>query len=158
MQGEFPKEDTVTIRLHASEKDKAKRIPFSYYEIFKCGLEHLSKEINQLEERKAVIELKLADMDEVYTSLTSELTRINNRIRIINPERLDKSVLDAFLDISAKEYAEEVYKSQGDKCFERIEKFGKSSILKAGRDKGYDGTVFYDKVIEYLHDFCNTEV
>ena len=50
-KGEFPKEDTVTIRLHASEKKTAREIPFSYYEIFKTGLDHLSKEINRLEQR-----------------------------------------------------------------------------------------------------------
>lgn len=156
MIGEFPKEDTITIRLHAIEKNKARDIPFSYYEIFKCGLDHLSKEINQLEERKAVLETIVAENTEVISKCKTELTRINNRIRVLNPEKLDKETLQSMLKTSAIGYAKDIYNVHGENSFKRIEVIGESNIRKIGSDWGFDGAKFLEAVLEELSLLCNT--
>ena len=159
MIGEFPKEDTITIRLHAFEKKKARDIPFSYYEIFRVGLDHLSKEINQLEQRKAELESKIAENQKIVAADQAELTAINNRIRIINPSKLDKDTLNQMINDSAFEYAKDIFSAHGVRSVERIQlDQAKHSILVTAREWGYDGNAFFDLVEKYLIEMCNTEV
>lgn len=159
MIGEFPKDDTITIRLHAFEKKKARDIPFSYYEIFRVGLDHLSKEINQLEQKKAELESKIADNKKIVAADEAELTAINNRIRIINPSKLDKDTLNQMINDAALESAKDIFSAHGVKSIERIQHDqAKHSIFATAREWGYDGTVFLELVEEYLKEICNTEV
>ena len=159
MIGEFPKDDTITIRLHAFEKKKARDIPFSYYEIFKVGLEHLSKEINQLEQRKSELECKIADNKKIVAADEAELAAVNNRIRIINPSKLDKDTLNQMINDSALEYAKDIFSAHGVKSVERIQlDQARHSILSTARDWGYDGNSFLELVEKYLKEMCNTDM
>ena len=158
MIGEFPKEDTITIRLHASEKQKAKNVPFSYYEIFIVGLNHLSKEIHQLEERKSVLELKIAECDKQLKSDVAELAAINNRIRIIAPSRLDKDTLNQMIQDAARDYAQEIFNAHGVDSLERLgHDQAKHSVYATAREWGYDGNMFLELVTKCLVDLCNTK-
>lgn len=157
MIGEFPKEDTITIRVHASEKQKAQNIPFTYYEIFKVGLDHLSKEIHQLEERKSVLEVKIADNQAILSENIAELTAINNRIRIIAPSRLDKDTLNQMINDAARDYAQEIYNAHGNESLIRLDgDMARHSVLETGREWGYDGNTFFNLVKKYLKELCNT--
>ena len=159
MIGEFPKDDTITIRLHAFEKKQARDIPFSYYEIFKVGLEHLSKEINQLEQRKSELECKIADNKKIVAADEAELAAVNNRIRIINPSKLDKDTLNQMINDSALEYAKDIFSAHGVKSVERIQlDQARHSILSTARDWGYDGNSFLELVEKYLKEMCNTDM
>lgn len=159
MIGEFPKDDTITIRLHAFEKKKARDIPFSYYEIFRVGLEHLSKEINQLEQRKSELEWKIADNKKIVAADEAELAAINNRIRIINPSKLDMDTLNQMINDSALEYAKDIFSAHGVKSVERIQlDNARHSILSTAREWGYDGNAFLELVEKYLREMCNTDM
>lgn len=159
MDGEFPKEETITIRLHASEKKKARDIPFTYYEIFRLGLNHLAKEINQLEERKSVLESKIADEEAVLSADLAELTAINNRIRVIAPSKLDKNTLNEMMDAAARDYAQEIFDSHGVDSLTRLElDVARHSVFETAREWGYDGSAFLKLVMGYLKKFCNTGV
>lgn len=159
MIGEFPKEDTITIRLHYSEKKKAKDIPFTYYEIFKVGLNQLSKEINQLEERKSVLEAKIADNEAVLSADMAELTAINNRIRIIAPSKLDKDTLNQMIGDAARDYAHEIFDAHGNKSLIRLDgDVARHSVFETAREWGYDGSTFLELVVEHLKKLCNTGV
>ena len=159
MIGEFPKDDTITIRLHAFEKKKARDIPFSYYEIFRVGLDHLSKEINQLEQKKAELESKIADNKKIVAADEAELTAINNRIRIINPQKLDKETLDNMIQESAKDYANDIFLAHRENSLESVgTDVGKHSVLYTAREWGYDGSKFLELVEDNLKKLCNTKL
>ena len=78
------------MRVHPRMKRKAKELPFSYAEIFEVGIDHLAKEINLLMYQKGELELDIAELKKELHSKEANLTAINNRIRIINPTKLDK--------------------------------------------------------------------
>lgn len=157
MHGEFPKEDTITIRLHASEKKIAREIPFSYYEIFKAGLDHLAKEINMLEKRKDELTCLIAENNEATAKYEKELAWINNRIRVIAPSKLDQDTLDKMINESTKEYAEAIFNAHKMKSLERVKlEQPKHAIFSTARERGYDGNKFYELVVEHLTEMCNT--
>ena len=157
MQGEFPKDDTITIRLHASEKKIAREIPFSYYEIFKTGLDHLSKEINRLEQRKDELTCLIAEHNEITSTYEKELAMINNRIRVIAPSKLDQDTLDKLINESTKEYAEAIFNAHKMNSLDRVKlEQPKHAIFLTARERGYDGNKFYELVVEHLNDMCNT--
>ncbi len=159
MLGEFPKEDTITIRVHASEKRKAQNIPFTYYEIFTVGLNHLSKEIHQLEERKSVLQEKISNNKAVLSADLAELTAINNRIRIIAPSKLDKDTLNQMINDAARDYAQEIFNAHGEESLDRLERdVARHSVLETGREWGYDGSTFLELVRGYLKELCNTDM
>ena len=122
-------------------------------------MDHLSKEINQLEQKKAELESKIADNKKIVAADEAELTAINNRIRIINPSKLDKDTLNQMINDAALEYAKDIFSAHGVKSIERIQHDqAKHSIFATAREWGYDGTVFLELVEEYLKEICNTEV
>lgn len=158
-KGEFPKSEIINMRVHPRIKRKAKELPFTYGEIFEVGIENLAKEIDRLMYQKGELELDIAELKKKVHAKEANLTAINNRIRVINPTKLDKKTLDVLINDSAKDYAQTIFNAHGVKSRERVElDQAKHAVLSTARDWGYDGTKFFNLVCEYLEKMCNTKV
>ena len=147
------------MRVHPRIKRIAKELPFSYAEIFEVGCEKLSKEINLLMYQKGELELDIAELKKDIHAKEANLTAINNRIRIINPTKLDKETLDNLINDSARDYAQEIFDAHGDKSLERIQlDQGRHAVLTTAREWGYDGSKFLKLVEDNLKKLCNTKL
>lgn len=158
-KGEFPKSEIINMRVHPRIKRKAKELPFTYGEIFEVGIENLSKEIDRLVYKKGELELDIAELKKEVHAKEANLTAINNRIRIINPTRLDKETLDVLINDSARDYAKTIFDAHGVRSLERVElDQSRHAILSTAREWGYDGSKFLGLVCGYLEEMCNTKV
>ena len=158
-KGEFPKSEIINMRVHPRIKRKAKELPFSYPEIFEVGIDHLAKEINLLMYQKGELELDIAELKKELHSKEANLTAVNNRIRIINPMKLDKETLDNLINDSARDFAQDIFDAHGDKSLERIQlDQGRHAVLSTAREWGYDGSKFLSLVEVYLKKLCNTKL
>lgn len=158
-KGEFSKSEIINMRVHPRIKRKAKELPYSYAEIFEVGINNLSKEIDLLMHQKGELELDLANLKKEVNSMEANLTAINNRIRIINPTKLDKETLDVLINDSARDYAQTIFEAHGVRSLERIQlDQGKHAVLSTAREWGYDGSKFFKLVEVNLRDLCNTNV
>lgn len=158
-KGEFSKSEIINMRVHPRIKRKAKQLPYSFAEIFEIGCEQLSKEINLLMYQKGELELDVANLKKELHSKEANLTAVNNRIRIINPTKLDKETLDNLINESARDYAQDIFKAHGEKSLERIHvDQAKHAVLSTARDWGYDGNRFFELVEDYLEEMCNTKL
>ena len=159
MNGEFPLEEVISIRLHASEKKRSKDLPMTYREIFLYGL-------NALSDEKARLKFEISNLEESVFRDESELNANKsllaakkNRLRMIAPKELDEDTLASMLLDSAREYALSIFNSHGDDSILRIESsLAKKSIMAEGRDLGYDGDAFFVEVKNQLEEMCNTGV
>ena len=158
-KGEFLKSEIINMRVHPKIKRKAKELPFTYTEIFQVGIEKLAKEIDLLMYEKGELELDIANLKKEVHSKEAKLTAINNRIRIINPTKLDKETLDVLINDSASDYAQTIFDAHGDKSLDRVKlEQGKHAVLATAREWGYDGNKFYSLVEDNLKKLCNTKV
>ena len=158
-KGEFTKTETINMRVHPSVKRKAKNLPYTYGEIFEIGCNQLSKEIDLLMYQKGESELVVADLERELHAEKAKLTAINNRIRIINPTKLDKETLDVLIKESAKDYAQSIFDVHEDESLERIYlDHGKHAVLSTAREWGYDGNKFFGLVEENLKKLCDTKL
>ncbi|WP_091698998.1 hypothetical protein [Methanobrevibacter gottschalkii] len=158
-KGEYPKSEVINMRVHPRIKRKAKELPYSYAEIFEIGCDKLAKEINLLMYQKGELELDIANLKKEVHSKEANLTAINNRIRIINPRKLDKETLDGLINDSARDYATDIFNAHGENSLMRIElDQAKHAVLTTAREWGYDGTKFLNLVRDNLKKLCNTKV
>lgn len=159
MNGEFPMDQRVSIRLHVSEKNQAKDLPFTYREIFIYGMRALSHEETMLKFRIGERERSLAEKKSEVHRLEALLSADKNRLRMIAPDEVDESTLSSMLVDSAKEYAESIFNRHGEQSLRHIENsVAKSSIRSEGRELGYDGEKFLIEVKNYLEELCQTDV
>ena len=159
MNGEFPMDQRVSIRLHISEKKQAQDLPFTYREIFMYGLRALSHEETMLKFSIGELEESLAEKEAEVHSLRALVSAKKNRLRMIAPQELDESTLRSMLVDSAREYALSIFNRHGEHSLRRIESsVSKSSIRREGRDLGYDGEKFLVEVKNYLEELCQTLV
>ena len=159
MKGEFTKDEVLTMRVHPSVKRKAKVIPYSYAEIFEIGCDKLYKEINLLEFQKCELELDIAKLEKEVHDKKAHLTAINNRIRIINPRRLDKETLESLINESAKDYAQELFNSRGEDSLSSLDSDNAQRIVRGhATDYGYDGVKYLKLVRKHLKKLCNTNL
>lgn len=157
--GEFPKDEMISFRTEGKYKRKARKLPCTYEDIFVAGLEKLSKEINILEYEKGELELENAQLEKIISANNARIKGINNRIRVINPSRLDKETLTIMINEASKDYAQEIYDSWGDESLKKLElDHFKRTVIHCGRDWGYDGSKFLELVEAYLNELCNTTV
>lgn len=158
-KGEFPKSEIINMRVHPRIKRKAKELPYSYAEIFEVGIDNLAKEIHLLMYQKGELEIGIANLKEELHSKEAKLTAINNRIRIINPAKLDKETLDTLINDSARDYAQDIFEAHEEKSLERIKlDQARHAVLATAREWGYDGNKFLKLVEDYLKKLCNTKV
>ena len=159
-KGEFPKSEIINMRVHPRIKRKAKELPFTYGEIFEVGIENLSKEIDRLVYKKGELELDIAELKKEVHAKEANLTAINNRIRVINPTKLDKETLDVLINDSARDYAQTIFDAHGVDSFERVNRLdpARHAVLSTAREWGYEGTKFLGLVCDYLKEMCNTRV
>lgn len=158
-KGEFPKSEIINMRVHPRLKRKAKELPYSYAEIFEIGCDKLSKEINLLMYQKGELELDIANLKKDIHSKEAKLTAINNRIRIINPTKLDKETLDGLINDSARDYANDIFSAHGEDSLKRVGlDQGRHAVLTTAREWGYDGNKFLSLVRDNLKKLCNTEL
>ncbi|WP_458406014.1 hypothetical protein [Methanobrevibacter sp.] len=158
-KGEFPKSEIINMRVHPRLKRKAKKLPYSYAEIFEVGCDKLAKEIDLLLYQKGELELDIATLNKKVYDKEAKLTAINNRIRIINPTKLDKETLDTLINDSARDYAMDIFKVHGECSLERILlDQGKHAVFSTAREWGYDGNKFFKLVEDNLRKLCNTGV
>ncbi len=159
MNGEFPMDQRVSIRLHISEKKQAQDLPFTYREIFMYGLRALSHEETMLKFSIGSLEETLAEKEAEVHSLKALVSAKKNRLRMIAPHELDESTLRSMLVDSAREYAVSIFNRHGEHSLRSIESgVAKSSIRSEGRELGYDGEKFLVEVKNYLEDLCQTLV
>lgn len=159
MNGEFPMDQRVSIRLHISEKKQAQDLPFTYREIFMYGLRALSHEETMLKFSIGSLEETLAEKEAEVYSLKALVSAKKNRLRMIAPQELDESTLRSMLVDSAREYASSIFNRHGGHSLRSIESsVAKSSIRSEGRELGYDGEKFLVEVKNYLEDLCQTVV
>ncbi|WP_296796286.1 hypothetical protein [uncultured Methanobrevibacter sp.] len=157
--GQFTKDEVLTMRVHPSVKRKAKKIPYSYAEIFEIGCDKLYKEINLLEYQKGELELDIGNLEKEIHDKKAHLLAINNRIRIINPRRLDKETLDSLINESAKDYARELFNSRGSDSLMVIDSdYAQKAVFGHARECGYDGSKYLRLVKDYLKKLCNTDL
>ena len=158
MNGEFPLEEVISIRLHASEKKRAKDLPNTYREIFLYGLNALSNETVRLKYEIGNLEEKVAKGESVVNADKSLLAAKKNRLRMIAPAELDDDTLASMLVESARGYAEAIFNRYGVDSILRLEgSLAKQSIRSEGRELGYDSDSFFVEVKNQLEDLCNTE-
>lgn len=158
-KGEFPKSEIINMRVHPRIKRKAKELPFSYAEIFEVGIDNLAKEIDLLMFQKGELEMEISTLKKDVHSMEAKLTAINNRIRIINPTKLDKETLDVLINDSASDYAQTIFDAHGENSLERVHlDQGRHAVLSTAREWGYDGTKFFNLVEVYLKKLCNTKL
>lgn len=159
MKGEFTKSDIINMRVHPRLRRKAKELPYTYAEIFEIGCNTLAKEIDLLMYQKGELQLELAELKKNVHEKEARLTAINNRIRIINPTKLDKDTLDELIKESARDYARTIYDVHGDASLDRLEiDQAKHAVLSTAREWGYDGSKFLELVKSYLREWCNTSL
>ena len=159
MKGEFTKDEVITMRVHPSIRRMAKLLPYSYSEIFEIGCNKVSKEIDLLLHQKGELELDIASLEKELYSKNANLVAINNRIRIINPQKLDKETLDNLIQESAKDYANDIFLAHRENSLERLgTDVGKHSVLCTAREWGYDGSKFLELVEDNLKKLCNTKL
>lgn len=159
MSGEFPLGEVISIRLHASEKTRAKKLSQTYREIFLYGLNALSNEavrlrfeIDNLEEEVAVVR---AEVNKNEALLAAK----KNRLRMIAPQELDADTIKSMLVDSAREYAQSIFNRHGvDSIIKMENHLAKASIRAEGRDLGYDEESFLVEVKNQLEIMCNTVV
>ena len=147
-KGEFTKSDIINMRVHPRLRRKAKELPYTYAEIFEIGCDTLAKEIDLLMYQKGELQLEVSELKKNLHEKEARLTAINNRIRIINPTKLDKDTLEELINESARDYARDIYDAHGEASLDRIEiDQAKHAVLSTAREWGYDGTVMH---------YCNT--
>lgn len=157
MKEEFPRDHHVTARVSGKTKRKLKKIPYTVGDVLEIGADYLCKEINLLEFQKGELELDLAELRKETASKEAELHEINNRIRIINPRRLDKETLNNLISEAALDYASEIYEAHGKSSLEKIEaKVSKQTIFNVAAEWGYDKLKFMELVKNHLKILCNT--
>lgn len=159
MNGEFPMDQRVSIRLHISEKKQAQDLPFTYREIFMYGLRALSHEETRLKFEIGQLEESVANDESKVNADKALLASKKNRLRMIAPHELDEATIASMLVESAKEYAVSIFNRHGENSLRKIENdVAKSSIRAEGRDLGYDGAKFLVEVKNYLEELCQTLV
>lgn len=159
MNGEFPLEEVITIRLHASEKKRAKDLAQTYREIFTYGLNALSDEKVRLKFEIGRLEESVAKEESKVNADKSLLAAKKNRLRMIAPKELDENTLASMLVDSARELALSIFNRYGDDSILKIESsLAKQSIRSEGRELGYDEDSFFVEVKNQLEDLCNTVV
>ena len=159
MNGEFPLDEVISIRLHTSEKQKAKHLSQTYREIFLYGLHALAHEDVRLKYEIGNLEEQVAQKESSVNADKALLAAKKNRLRMIAPQELSQDTLQSMLCDSAKDYAESIFNIRGNDAIIHVENdLAKKSIRSEGRDLGYDGDKFLVEVKNYLESMCNTRV
>ncbi|WP_407415751.1 hypothetical protein [Methanobrevibacter sp.] len=157
-KGEFPMTETITIRVHPSEKERAKKLPQTFKEIFMYGLNALSDEAIRLKFEVDLLEELVAKKDVDVNNDRALLIAKKRRLRMIAPHELDDETLASMLVESARDYAFSIFNKHGAESILKIEKsLAKSSIKSEGRDLGYNEDSFFVEVKNQLEEMCNTE-
>lgn len=157
--GEFPLEEVISIRLHASERKRAKDLPQTYREIFLYGLNALSNEQVRLKFEIGRLEKIVAEEESKVNANKSLLAAKKNRLRMIAPKELDEDTLASMLVDSARECAMAIFNRHGKGSIIKIENsLAKQSIKSEGRDLGYDEESFFVEVKNQLEELCHTVV
>ena len=157
--GEFPLDEVISIRLHASERKRARDLSQTYREIFLYGLNALSNETVRLKFEIGRLEEVVAEAESKVNADKSLLAAKKNRLRMIAPKELDEDTLQSMLIDSAKECAMSIFNRHGADSIVRIEQsLAKQSIKSEGRELGYNENKFFVEVKNQLEELCNTGV
>lgn len=155
--GEFPKEERISARVSGKTKRQLSKLPYSYGEVLEIGANYLSSEINMLEYQKGELELEISNLEKQTKEKENHLHAINNRIRLINPRRLDKETLDTMISEAALDYAREIYDAHGDNSLNRLQsRKAISSVYKTAKDWKFDEFEFMKEVKNHLKKLCHT--
>lgn len=156
---EFPKDCSVSARIHGSTKRKIEKLPYTISEILEIGAEYISNETNRLEFEKGELELEIAELDKQVSEKQANLQAINNRLRIIAPTKLSKDTLDDLIDKASLDYAKEIFEAHGENSLERLEnKLAVQSVFSVAKEWHYDPLLFLEKVRCHLAKMCNTHM
>ena len=149
----------VSTRVHESTKRLLKSLPYTEAEVIKIGAEYLADESNLLAWQIGELKLEINDMKSELHAKEAYLQAKLNRLRVISPTKLDAETLQSMLVESARDMADEIYRSRGDDAIMAIENpTAKSSIISEGRDLGYNGLDFLIEVKNQLQMKCQTQL
>ena len=157
-----PKTERVTARISSKTKRQLQKLHYSTAEVIAIGAEYLSNEANKLEFEKGELELEIADLKKAVAEKEQHLTAINNRLRIVAPNKIDDETLHKMLVSSAGSYAKELIATYNtpEKTLERLETvpIAKSSVRSTGETWGFNPDDFLTEVKNSLENECQTDV
>lgn len=157
-----PKTERVTARISSKTKRQLQKLHYSTAEVIAIGAEYLSNEANKLEFEKGELELEIANLKKAVAEKEQHLTAINNRLRIVAPNKIDDETLHKMLVSSASSYAKELIDTYDtpEKTLERLESvpIAKSSVRSTGENWGFNPDAFLTEVKNQLENECQTVV
>lgn len=159
-KGEFPLDSKVSARVKSSTKrllKKLKQLGHTESDVIEYAAIQLAEEPILLEWEIGELDLEIHQLESELSELKGKKQAKMNRLRCIAPKRLDEDVLHDIMVASAKEYAEDIFKSHGDNSLVMLEK-RKNSVKVVGEDWGYDPVLFLKEVRNQLKIICQTSV
>ncbi|MBQ2651926.1 MAG: hypothetical protein IJF83_00065 [Methanobrevibacter sp.] len=158
-KGEFPMKARVSTRVHESTKRLLKSLPYTEAEVIRIGAQYLAEESNRLEWEIGELKAEISRIKSKVHSKEALLQAKQNRLRMVAPKKLDEETLRSMLVESARDFAEQIYKAHGDDSIVDIEKpTAKSSVMREGRDLGYNQLDFLIEVKNQLQIKCQSDV
>lgn len=149
----------VCTRVHESTKKLLKTLPYTEAEVIKIGAEYLADESNLLEWQIGELKVEINNVKSNLHEMEALLQAKKNRLRMIAPKKLDEETLYNMLIESAKEVAESIFEGRGLDSLSKIENsVAKASIMKEGKDLGYDPHDFLVEVKNQLEIKCQTQL
>ena len=157
-----PKTERVTARISSKTKRQLQKLHYSTAEVIEIGAEYLSNEMNKLEFQKGELELEIANLKKTVAEKEHLLTGVNNRLRIVAPNKIDEKTLRKMLVSSASSYAKELIDTYDtpEKTLERLESvpIAKGTVRSTGEDWGFNPDDFLTEVKNYLEKECQTSM
>lgn len=149
----------VSTRVHESTKRLLKSLPYTEAEVIRIGAQYLAEESNRLEWEIGELKAEISRIKSKVHSKEALLQAKQNRLRMVAPKKLDEETLRSMLVESARDFAEQIYKAHGDDSIVDIEKpTAKSSVMREGRDLGYNQLDFLIEVKNQLQIKCQSDV
>ena len=156
-----PKTERVSARISSKTKRQLDKLPYSTAEVIEIGAEYISTEVNKLEYQKGELEIIIADLKKDLAENEHHLASVNNRLRIVAPNKIDDETLQKMLESSALTYVKELVETYGsaEDALCKLERpVAKSTVRSTGDEWGFDPDKFLVEVKNQLEKLCLTEL
>lgn len=165
-KGEFPLDAKVSARVKSSTKRLLKTLKskgHSESDVIEYAAMKLAKEPLLLEWEIGELDQQIANVESSLFELKSRRQAKLNRLKIINPEKIDNDVLNNLMVESAKDYAlsikQKMIKAYGNVDMGKLNNPSSvSSIRNTGEEWGYDPDKFLEEVKHQLKLMSDNDV